>query len=82
MAITYDKKVALFTDVISIEDAEILLEWLKKNPKNRLDLTHCSHLHAAILQVIMATNPTIAAWPQAEHLRAWLEPALNHHKGI
>lgn len=82
MAITYDKKVAVFTDAISIEDAEILLEWLRKTSKSRLDLKHCSHLHAAILQVIMAANPIIDAWPQAEHLRAWLEPALNQHKGI
>lgn len=81
MAITYDKKVALFTDAISIEDAEILLEWLKKTPKSQLDLSQCTHMHAAILQVLMAVNPIIAAWPQAENLRTWLEPAFNQYKG-
>jgi hypothetical protein len=81
VTISYDKKLAEFTDAISIEDAEILLEWLKKTPKSRLDLKQCTHLHAAILQVMMAANPIIAAWPQAEHLRAWLQAALNQHKG-
>ncbi len=81
MAITYDKKLAVFQEAISIEEADGLMEWLIKTPKSKIDLTQCQHLHAAILQVLMAAKPVISAWPQDENLQAWLASALNHNNG-
>jgi hypothetical protein len=77
MAITYKKNVALFDDVVSVEEAESLLEWLQKNPKGKADLSHCTHLHAANLQVLMASRTAIAGWPQDESLKTWLLAALD-----
>ncbi|MDO9140913.1 MAG: hypothetical protein Q7U38_11355 [Methylobacter sp.] len=77
MAITYQKKLALFRDTVGVEEAEGLLEWFIKNPKSRVDLADCQHLHAANLQVLMAVKPVIAAWPKDANLRVWLESALN-----
>ncbi len=77
MAIIYQKKLALFQDAIGVEEAEGLLEWLMKNPKSKLNLADCRHLHAANLQVLMAVKPTIAAWPKDANLRVWLESVLN-----
>ncbi len=77
MAITYKKNVALFDEVVSVEEAESLLEWLQKNPKGKADLSLCTHLHAANLQVLMAARTAIAAWPQDESLKTWLLAALD-----
>jgi hypothetical protein len=48
-----------------------------KNPKSKLNLADCQHLHAANLQVIMAVKPVIAVWPKDANLRTWLESALK-----
>ncbi len=63
--------------LLTVEDAELLLEWLLKHPRGRLDLAACTHLHAANLQVLMAAQPQIAAWPRDATLAAWLQTALK-----
>ncbi|WPL15923.1 hypothetical protein Thiowin_00853 [Thiorhodovibrio winogradskyi] len=70
---------------LSVEDAELLLEWLLKHPRGRIDLSACDHVHAASLQVLMAARPKIAAWPESQPLADWLtatltEEASNHGK--
>lgn len=77
MAITYKKNMAVFEGAISVEEAEDLLEWFQKTPKARADFSACTHLHAADLQVLMAASPPVAAWPQDEHLKIWLQSALR-----
>ena len=77
MAITYKKNVALFDGVVSVEEAENLLEWRQKHPKGKVDLSLCTHLHAADLQVLMAANIAVAAWPQQDELKTWLLAALE-----
>ena len=81
MAITYQKKLTVFQDTVGVEEAEGLLEWFMKNPKNQLNLADCQHLHAANLQVMMAVKPVIAVWPKDANLRAWLESALKQNQG-
>lgn len=81
MAIDYGKKTAMLKGVVSVDDAEALQNWLQKHPKGRIDLSECTHLHAADLQVVMAARPVIAAWPAAADLRAWLEPVLGSLSG-
>ena len=51
MAIEYKKNQALFRDVVSVEEAEGLLEWLQKKPSAKVDFSACAHLHPANLQV-------------------------------
>lgn len=77
MAIEFRKNQAIFRDVVSVDEAEGLLEWLQNKPSARIDLTGCTHLHPANLQVMMATKCRIASWPADENLYAWLEPALK-----
>lgn len=79
MAIEYQKKSAVFKDTVGVEEADGLLEWLRKNPRSRIDFSQCQHLHAANLQVIMAVNPIISAWPNDARLRMWLESAIKQH---
>jgi len=71
---------AVAGELLSVEDAEVLLEWLQEHPRGKLDLGACTHVHSASLQVLMATRATIAVWPRAAPLAEWLGAALNHPK--
>jgi hypothetical protein len=72
MAIEYKKSLAVFTEFVGVEEAENLLQWLLKNPKGKINLAACEHIHAANLQVLMAIKPIVAAWPADEDLQRWL----------
>ncbi len=65
------------SELVTVEDAEPLLEWLLRDPQGELDLSACTHLHAANLQVLMAAKAKIAAWPSDEPLANWLRAALD-----
>jgi hypothetical protein len=84
MSIEYTKKAACLSEFVSVEAAEGLLEWLQANPKGKVDLAACKHLHAANLQVLMAAKPNITAWPEDADLALWLrcalEPSINSLK--
>jgi hypothetical protein len=77
MPIEFKKTRAVFRDVVSVEEAEGLLEWLQTRPAAKADLSACSHLHTANLQVLMTARIGISSWPKDVKLRAWLEPALK-----
>jgi len=77
MPIEFKKTRAVFRDVVSVEEAEGLLEWLQTRPTAKVDLSACSHLHTANLQVLMVAKTAISSWPKDAELRAWLEPALK-----
>jgi len=74
MGIEFQNNQAIFTAVASVEEAEILLEWLQKNPTATADLSLCSHLHTANLQVLVAAGVTVKEWPEDVALRNWIEP--------
>jgi hypothetical protein len=76
MAIEYQKRTAQFLDTVGVEEADALLEWLQKQPKGRIDLSACTHLHAANLQVLMAAKAVIGAWPKDANLRVWLKSTM------
>jgi hypothetical protein len=77
MAIEYTNSTATFKESISVEEADGLLEWMIKNPKGKLDLTHCQHLHAANLQVLLVAKMPIVALPDDQGLRTWLNAATE-----
>ncbi|HBG18210.1 MAG TPA: hypothetical protein DDY32_02760 [Desulfobulbaceae bacterium] len=77
MPITFKKDRVVFSDMASGEDAERLLEWLQKHPKGKIDLSECTHLQPANLQVLMAAKRSILAMPQDRLLADWLSSALQ-----
>ncbi|MDY7574815.1 hypothetical protein [Actimicrobium sp. CCI2.3] len=77
MPIQYKKNLAVFDDVVSVEDAEDLLQWCQKNPKAKADFSGCIHLHAANLQVLMAAGVTVTNWPHDPSLATWLHAAMD-----
>ncbi|GAB2838193.1 hypothetical protein GCM10027277_01310 [Pseudoduganella ginsengisoli] len=76
MTIEYQNNVARFTDTVTIEEADGLLAWLASHPDARADLADCTHCHAAILQLLMAARPVLAALPRDAGLAIWLGAAL------
>lgn len=77
MAIHYQKNRAIFDGNVSVEEAEDLLQWRQSHPDGEVDLADCTHLHAAVLQVLMAAPVAVPAWPQNEDLTVWLRAALT-----
>ncbi len=77
MSLEFKKNQVWFKDAVSVEDAENLLEWLQKKANAKVDLSTCTHLHAANLQVLMAARPTIVAWPADASFSRWLKSALG-----
>jgi hypothetical protein len=79
MPCEFKKNRVLLRDTVTVEEAETLLEWLQKQPAARVDLSACTHLHPANLQVLMAAAPKVVAWPEEAALAAWLKSALAPH---
>ena len=77
MPIDYKKKQAVFQDIVSVEEAEELLGWLQKRVSAKVNLSACTHLHPANLQVLIAAKTKVAAWPRDPDLHAWLESVLK-----
>ena len=77
MSIEFKKNRMIFRDVARVEEAEALLEALQKKPSAKVDLSACTHLHTANLQVLMVARPSIDSWPQNPELRTWLEAVLK-----
>jgi hypothetical protein len=59
MGIRYFKKYASLEGVISVDDAQSLLDWLKSQPEPAVKLGKCQHVHAAVLQVLLALHPKV-----------------------
>ncbi len=59
MGIRYLKKHAALEEIVTVEDAEALQEWLKKQSKPAVNLSKSQHLHTAVVQVLMALRPAV-----------------------
>lgn len=73
MGVRYFNKHAVFEGVVTVEDAEELLQWLRSREQPAVGLKRCEHLHAAVLQVLLATRPRIVDAPADP----WLARALG-----
>lgn len=63
MAIRYLKRHAALEGVVGVEEAESLLGWLRAQARPAVHLGRCDHVHAAVLQVLLALQPKIVAKP-------------------
>ena len=76
MPIIYKKTVAVLEGVCTVEEAEILWEWLRNNPAGKLNLKACEHFHTAIFQVLMACGARVSVPPADSWLSGLLEGVL------
>jgi hypothetical protein len=63
MGIRYLKKYAALEGQVAVEDAEALAQWLREQPSPAVHLGKCEHVHAAVLQVLLALAPRVVAPP-------------------
>ena len=77
MSITYKKTVAVLDDICTIEEAETLYEWLLNNPKGQVNLKTVSHIHSALVQVLMYAQPKVTVFPESENMR-WLKKVVKN----
>lgn len=76
MPINYSKRSVRLHGVITVDDAEEVHAWLRENPRARMNMTQCTHMHTAVLQVLISVRPEISAWPEAEDIRDFLHNTL------
>jgi len=72
MSIRYLKKHAVLEGIVGVDDAEALVQWLQKQARPAVHLGGCEHVHAAVLQVLLAWRPKISAPPADAVLAAVL----------
>lgn len=58
--------------LVAADDADALFDHLQRHPGAALDLADCSHVHPAVLQVMLHAGTTICAWPRETTLARWL----------
>ena len=76
MPLSFKKNLAVFSQDIGVEDAELLLSWVQKHAHAQIDLSACTYLHPSSLQVLMAARLQVKAWPTEPVLRQWLQSAI------
>lgn len=76
MPILIEGEIARISAVASVEEAETLVAFLEGGVGRRVDLAAATHLHAAVLQTVMAYRPPAAALPADPALRALIGPLL------
>lgn len=59
------------------EEAETLLQHLLANPDATVDWRHCESAHGAVIQVLMASRPTLRGPPIGIALKKWVHPWLG-----
>jgi|HubBroStandDraft_1064217.scaffolds.fasta_scaffold1260897_1 hypothetical protein len=77
MSLTFTDDAATADGASTVEDVLPLLEYLQAHANAGVDLGPCTHLHTAVLQVLMAARPRIVAMPGEAFLARWLPAALN-----
>jgi len=76
MSVRLDGNIVFLEGACRVEDAEPLLGLLQAGRGRAVNLTDAEHLHAAVLQVLMALRPTIQGTAGDVFLRDWIAPAL------
>jgi hypothetical protein len=69
MPISYADDCAVFAGHCAPEEAEALLDWLRRTPDPGADLGACSGLHTALAQLLLAARARLVA-PPADPLLA------------
>ena len=72
-----DAPVIRISGVTPPDEADELLALLREHPGIPIDLSGLDHLHTALLQMLLATQAPVSAWPADGFWRACLEQETN-----
>jgi len=73
---TADAQLIVLEGACLTEEAEILLQRLLAAPAASVDLQRCESLHAAVIQVLLAAQPTLQLPPADTAIGKWLRAVL------
>jgi hypothetical protein len=76
MSVRLDGNIIALEGQCRVEDAELLLGLLQGGTGRIVDLTEAEHLHAAVLQILMALRPTLRGVGKNAFMGDWITPAL------
>jgi hypothetical protein len=77
MTVTADGATITLQGNCGIDDAETLLGFLQDQPGRAVDLTNATHLHGAVLQLLLAFRPPLSGQPTDMFTRTWLMPLVR-----
>jgi hypothetical protein len=77
MSVRLDAEIIRLSGPCGAADAEPLATLLQAKPGRAVDLADAGHLHAAVVQALLAFRPPIAAAAGDPFTRAWLIPLLD-----
>lgn len=60
----------------AVEDAEPLLQLLQATPRAPCDWTRCSHVHTAVVQVVLAARPALVGPCGDPWVEQWIRPMI------
>ncbi len=67
---------AVFAGLCVTEEGDALLDWLRRTSDAEADLTDCTDLHTALVQLLMAARVRLVAPPADRLLAAFLGAAM------
>jgi hypothetical protein len=77
MPIQYNQGEVVFDGRCEVEEADVLLEWLRRTPEPRACLGTCTDLHTALAQLLIVAKFRIAVRPADPLLAACLGAAAS-----
>jgi hypothetical protein len=77
MTVRLEGEVIHLSGECRVEDAEPLLTMLQDGPGRAVNLTAAGHLHAAVVQVLVALRPPLAGPPGDAFTARWLVPLFS-----
>ena len=76
MPIRFEAGCAVLEGQCVVEEAHDLTAWLLEKGARTVDLAHCTGLHTAVLQSLMALQPAVVVGPADADLARWLAPLI------
>jgi hypothetical protein len=76
VALEHERNEILFVDVCGAEEALPLVDLLSTIERPTINISRCTHMHAAVLQTLVAYKPSLSAGPTDTFLQRWILPIL------
>lgn len=72
---------ATLIGVVTVDEVEQLVGWLRSAERPRVSLRRCNHLHTGALQALLLFRPKISAAPKDAFLVSQVLPLLTGTSG-
>lgn len=81
MSATVDGEIIRLSGACRVEDAETVLSLILSGRDRAVDVSAVTHLHAAVLQVLLAYRPRLVGAPADRFVQNCLPPLLRRGTG-